>query len=264
MHETAGIWSDMGCVREVTERDFEQIIETAGGLDNINQPEAVDLAILQMAINQNGEQPIREMLEREGWTRVAIDELFRRLNAASEPDLSRAINYYGMDTVQELQYLFTEVPSYLDDMISMLNEAADAKIVGMEKVFYNMYQGGYKSTSAQQTISYVMSHVDEIKEVEAYDIRLRNDESFYGLEGPDIVNKDGSIVELKSFNFSRDFYLTHAEDVVESVVEQAGRRLKESPSVTIVFAGNRGNMPVTFRDALNKAIGDKPISFKIE
>lgn len=171
--------------------------------------------------------------------------------------VSRAVTYYGEETMGELEYIYDDAPDYLNAITESLNEVADAGIIGMEEIVHDLAAGGATASGAEYELNYVLEHKEEIAEVAVPSARFRGDDSVYGVKGMDVLNKDGSAVELKNLNFELAIYKNNAHTIVEKVVKQAKDRVENhgATKVTISFASWNGPMPEEFRNALNTEIG---------
>jgi len=166
--------------------------------------------------------------------------------------LAEAIENYG-DAVADFVDAYSDSPEYADAILDTLNQLAD--IEGMDGVLQDLINGDTKGTGADFQLSYAFNHADEIAAVDVPFAYQAQDGHVYGREGIDVLNKDGSVTELKAFDFGSSYYSSHAEQVAESVVAQAMARLDAgATSVDVVFSGWDGPMPSTLADALNEAI----------
>lgn len=166
--------------------------------------------------------------------------------------LAEAIENYG-DAVADFVDAYSDSPEYADAILDTLNQLAD--IEGMDGVLQDLISGDTKGTGADFQLSYAFNHADEIAAVDVPFAYQAQDGHVYGREGIDVLNKDGSVTELKAFDFGSSYYSSHAEQVAESVVGQAMARLDAgATSVDVVFSGWDGPMPSTLADALNEAI----------
>jgi len=181
--------------------------------------------------------------------------------------LKIAASHYDVDRIAEVVDFYSDAPDYVNAIVECLNEVAEIGITGMEEVVADLMMGGQKAKGAEHQLSYILKHKSEIAEVEVPRAMFRKDDSVYPTGGPDILNKDGSVVELKNYNFNSDHYRHHAEETVAKVVKQARDRVDNlgAPRATIVFAGWHGSMPAEFESALNRAIGsDSRIDWRVE
>ncbi len=204
-------------------------------------------------------------------TQEDFDQIINTYESA-EPtvtvDMSSLIlaeTFYGED-IAELLYIYGDAPDYVNAILECLNEVAEARIVGMEEVIYDLCKGGRTATGAEFQLKYILDHKNEIAEVEVPSVRFRDDGSVYALKGADILNKDGSNTELKCFDFSKDYYRSNAESVAAKVVAQAKDRIeKGATKVIISFSKWGGEMSKEFQLALEKSIGtNNKIKWNVE
>ena len=135
--------------------------------------------------------------------------------------LEIAASHYDVDRIAEFVHFYSDAPDYVNAIVDCLNEVAGIGIIGMEEVVADLMMGGKKAQGAEHQLSYILRHKSEIAEVEVPRAMFRNDGSVFPTGGPDILNKDGSMVELKNFNFNSDYYRYQAEESVAKVVKQA-------------------------------------------
>lgn len=178
--------------------------------------------------------------------------------------LATAVANYGESTVGEFVSRYDDVPEYANAALDSLNQVAG--IEGMEDVVRDLTAGGTKAQGAEFQLGYVMQHQGEIAAVSVPDALQAKDGHWYPREGIDVLNKDGSVTELKSYDHTKDYYRSHADQVAKDVVAQARSRVDTgAPHTTVVFAAWYGPMSEGFSAALDAAIGgDSRIDWRIE
>lgn len=231
----------MGCGRIVTAQDVRQIRNSLDtGKTDVAPPDDPTL-------------------------KQALEEAMEPLDTQA---LKEAAKHYEIDEIAEIVHVFGDSPGYVNAIVGALNEVANVGITGMEKVVQDLMMGGKKAQGAERQLDYILKHKSEIAEIEVPKPRFGKDDMVYGVQGPDIINRDGSAVELKNYNFQQKIYESKlAEKIAENAVKQARGRVENegAPHATIVFSGEGGAMPAEFKAALDKAIGsDTRIDWRVE
>ena len=124
--------------------------------------------------------------------------------------LAEAIDNFG-DAVADFMAEYGSSAEYADAILDTLNQVAG--IEGMDSVLQDLIHGGTKATGAEFQLAYCLHHANDIAAVGVPFAHQAKDGHWYGREGMDVINSDGSVAELKSFNYSSPYYLNHAEQV---------------------------------------------------
>ncbi len=141
--------------------------------------------------------------------------------------LNEALQNYDASTVTGIVSVadnFTEPAdraAWLHDRLDKLNQTAD--IPGMDGVAEHLTDdfASAKQQGAEFELDWIAAHADEVQSVGLIDAEVSGDTARNIKEGIDVQMKDGSFVELKSYDFSRPSYQKGAG--VEGVLEQLRR-----------------------------------------
>jgi hypothetical protein len=107
-------------------------------------------------------------------------------------------------------------------------------------------QGGKQTEGAVGQIRYLRSIKDDIKEIE---VSLPNG----GI--PDAILKDGTIIEVKNWDFSKPSYQQSKDLVVDKLLDQLERYRITFPDkpIVVVFTSPLDEIPKYIREAIEEA-----------
>lgn len=208
---------------------------------------------------------VREMLDSAG---VEVDievlNIENFTNILNSPDEVK-------DAVADFVDSYEDSPEYVNAIVECINGIVDTKIPGIEEVISQITfdTTGNQAKGAEFQLAYISRHKGEIAEVEMPRVKFRKDDSAYGVAGIDIVNRDGSVVELKNYNLNSSCYNQPSvvERTVDKIVSQALDRVNNlgATHATTVFASWNGPIPAAYKAALDEAFSqDSRIDWKVE
>lgn len=143
---------------------------------------------------------------------------------------------------------------WVHDRLDKLNQTAD--IPGMDGIAEHLTDdfAPAKQQGAEFELDWIAAHADDVQSVGLIDAESSGGTARNIKEGIDVQMKDGSFVELKSYDFSRPSYQTGSG--VEGVLDQLRRDVEErkAQDVTIIFDISFGDMPPAFERRLENGI----------
>ena len=158
------------------------------------------------------------------------------------PEFVELLAKYGDDGFEAAKLLgrnASEVFSQYDEI---------AQVPGADNLLRDLRAGGTTTTGAAGEVRYFASIQDEIAEVGS-----RID----GRKAADGILKDGTVVDVKNYNFANPFYDSPArlDDVIDKMLTQIDLRRLQYPGQPIryVFTSPISEVPKPIREALTEA-----------
>ncbi len=147
---------------------------------------------------------------------------------------------HGDDAYQAAAILGKHAPEILKQYDEI------SHIPGADRLLKRLGEGGTQTPGAVGQIRYLRSIKDDIKEIE---VSLPNGGT------PDAILKDGTIIEVKNWDFSKPFYQQSKDRVVDKLLDQLERYRKTFPDKPIVvgFTSPLDEIPKDIREAIEEA-----------
>lgn len=202
---------------------------------------------------------------------ISMDKLDQILESASirdmkdELDTSALQDVYGHyedleSHISNLIEAYRDYPGYVNGIVSALNDVADADIIGMGSLIEDLYSGSStKAIGAEFGMAYLRQYKDEVAEMEVPMARTRKDGTRFSSPGFDVMKKDGSIDELKSYGRVSP---SNAKDHIDQAIGRVEKGMCED--VTLVYDRSenpdypRGKMSDRTRQTLDEAARNNP------
>lgn len=184
-----------------------------------------------------------------------IDEWGEAFDNEIDPQvLKQALRNYDADVIEGIIESADSVPesgktAWLNDRLAQLNKTAD--IPGMEDVAEHLQEhfGAGTQQGAEFEIDWIAGHKNEIESVELHTIEGVDENGVaVGLkQGVDVLMKDGTYIELKSYDFSKTSY--RAGNNTENPLKQIERDItrQSARDIVVVFDAKYGEMPESYR-----------------
>lgn len=143
---------------------------------------------------------------------------------------------------------------WVHDRLDKLNQTAD--IPGMDGVAEHLTDdfASAKQQGAGFELDWIAAHANEVQSVGLVDAEVSGDTVRNIKEGIDVQIKDGSFVELKSYDFSRPYYQDGSG--VEGVIKQLRKDVtdRQAHNVTVIFDTSLSEMPPAFKWNLDNRV----------
>ncbi|HMQ29201.1 MAG TPA: hypothetical protein PKD53_00675 [Chloroflexaceae bacterium] len=150
---------------------------------------------------------------------------------------------YGDEAFDAAQILGKHAPN----VIKQYDEIAH--LPGSDRILKDLQVGGTITSGAVGEIRYFRSIKDDVAEV-----ALRSSD---GQKAADAVLKDGTIIDVKNWDFQRDFYQNPAslDKAIDKLLDQVDLRRAQYPGQPIkyVFTSPLDQVPASIKEALTEA-----------
>jgi len=209
-----------------TREYLAQLIERA-----IQNPDDLKFLVdLTMSLKEHGD--ILKKLDEKPKVMMAV------LQGGSE--FVELLAKHGDDAYQAAAILGKHAPEILKQYDEI------SHIPGADRLLKRLGEGGTQTPGAVGQIRYLRSIKDDIKEIE---VSLPNG----GI--PDAILKDGTIIEVKNWDFSNPFYQQSKDLVVDKLLDQLERYRITFPDkpIVVVFTSPLDEIPKDIREAIEEA-----------